>query len=84
MMIKVDKKSVKALSEYIKTKFHFIRLCLEEKKMKQDFISSENKLARLFTKVLGRQNFKEFHQRLGTCMEVRLKALSNDAFLKFS
>ena len=32
-------------SKHIKTKFHFIRTCLEEKKMELDFISSENQLA---------------------------------------
>ena len=38
-------------SKHIKTKFHFLKTCLEEKKMELDFISSKNQLANLFTKV---------------------------------
>ena len=74
MMIKVDKKSTIALSKnlvfynilkHVETKFHFIRTCLKEKKMELEFLSSENQSADLFTKALGRQKFKELHQRLG-------------------
>ena len=74
MTLMVDNKSAIALSKnlvfhnrskHIETKFHFIRTCLEEKKMELDFISSENQLADLFTKSLGRLKFEELRQRLG-------------------
>ena len=73
MTLMVDNKSAIALSKnpvfhnrskHIETKFHYIRTCLEEKKMELDFISSENQLADLFTKSLGRLKFEELHQRL--------------------
>ena len=74
MTLMVDNKSAIALSKnpvfhnrskHIETKFYFIRTCLEEKKMELDFISSENQLADLFTKSLGRLKFEELRQRLG-------------------
>ena len=61
MTLMVDNKSAIALSKnpvflnrskHIETKFHFIRTCLEEKKIELDFTSSENQLADLFTKSL--------------------------------
>ena len=76
MTLMVDNKSVIALSKnlmfhnrskHIENKFHLIRTCLEEKKMELDFISLENQLADLFTKVLGRLKFEELRQRLGIC-----------------
>ena len=74
MTLMVDNKSAIALSKnpvfhnrskHIETKFHFIRTCLEEKKMELDFISIDNQLADLFTKSLGRLKFEELRQRLG-------------------
>lgn len=74
MTLIVDNKSAIAVlknhvfhnrSKHIETKFHFIRTCLEEKKMELDFISSENQLADLLTKSLGRLKFEELCQRLG-------------------
>ena len=68
MMLMVNNKSAIALSKnhlfhnrskHIETKFHFIRTCLEEKKMELDFVSLENQLADLFTKALGRLKFEE-------------------------
>ena len=72
MMLMVDNKSSIELSKnlmfhnrprHIKTKLNFIRMYLEEKKMKLDFVSSKNQLLDLFTKVLGRKNFEELCQR---------------------
>ena len=74
MTLMVNNKSAIALSKnpvfhnrskHIETKFHYIRTCLEEKKMELDFISSENQLADLFTKSLGRLKFEQLRQRLG-------------------
>ena len=76
MTLIVDNKLVIALSKthlflirskHIKTKFHFIKICLEERKMELDFISSKNQLEDLFTKALGRLKFEELRQRLGIC-----------------
>ena len=74
MTLMIDNKSAIVLSKnhmflnrskHMETKFHFIRTCLEEKKMKLEFISSKNQLADLFTKALGRLKFEELRQRLG-------------------
>ena len=74
MTLVIDNKSAIVLSKnhmfinrskHMETKFHFIRTCLEEKKMKLEFISSKNQLADLFTKALGRLKFEELRQRLG-------------------
>ena len=74
MTLMVDNKSAIALSKnpvfhnrskHIETKFHFIRTCLEEKKIELDFIRSDNQLEDLFTKSLGRLKFEELRQRLG-------------------
>ena len=74
IMLKVDNESAITLSKnpvfhkkskHIGNKFHLIRTCLEEKTMELDLVSSENQLADLFTKALGRKEFKELCQRLG-------------------
>ena len=73
MTLMVDNKSAIELSsnpvfhnrsKHIKTKFHFIRTCLEQKKMDLDFTSSENQLVDLFTKAMGNQKFEKLRQRL--------------------
>ena len=73
MTLMVDNKSAIELSnnlvfhnrsKHIKTKFHFIRTCLEQKKMELDFTSSENQLADLFIKAMGNQKFEKLRQRL--------------------
>ena len=78
MTLMVNNKSAIALSKnhlfhnrskHIETKFYFIRICLEEKKMELDFVSLENQLADLFTKALGRLKFEELCQRWGVLRE---------------
>lgn len=70
----VDDKSAIALyknlvlhdrSKHIDTKFHYIRECMESSRMEIDHIGTNDQLAYILTKVLGRNRFIELHERLG-------------------
>lgn len=70
----VDNKSAIALcknpvhherSKHIDTKYHFIRECIEEGKLEVDHVSTNDQLADVLTKALGRVKFVETRQRLG-------------------
>jgi hypothetical protein len=70
----MDNKSALALSKnpvhhdrskHIDTKFHFIRECIEEGKVEVDHIGTEEQLADIFTKALGRARFIELRRALG-------------------
>jgi hypothetical protein len=52
-------------SKHIDTKFHFIRECIEEGKIEVDYIGTEEQLADMFTKALGRARFIELRRALG-------------------
>lgn len=63
VVLKVDNKSAIALaknpvfhdrSKHIELKYHFIRDCVETKKIELEFIATEHQLADMFTKPLGR------------------------------
>ena len=66
--LKVDSKSALALaknpvfydrSKHIRTKFHFIRDCLEEGSIKANYIATADQLADILTKSLGKTKFQE-------------------------
>ncbi|KAI4365989.1 hypothetical protein MLD38_021920 [Melastoma candidum] len=70
----VDNKSAIALSKnpvhhdrskHIDTKFHFIRECIEDGKVKVKHIGTNRQLADILTKALGRVKFVEMRQKLG-------------------
>jgi hypothetical protein len=72
--LKVDNKSALALaknpvfhdrSKHIRTKFHFIRDCLEEGSIRAEFIPTADQLADILTKSLGRTKFEEMRRRIG-------------------
>ena len=52
-------------SKHIDTHYHFIRECVEEKKIEISFVRTEDQLADMFTKALGRQKFQEMRDRIG-------------------
>jgi hypothetical protein len=72
--LRVDSKSALALaknpvfherSKHIRIKYHFIRSCLEEGSIKASYINTQDQLANLLTKSLGRVKFQEFRARIG-------------------
>jgi hypothetical protein len=72
--LKVDSKSALALaknpifhkrSKHIRIKYHFIRSCLEEGSVNASHISTEDQLADILTKSLGRVKFHELRAQIG-------------------
>jgi hypothetical protein len=66
--LKVDSKFAFALannpvfhdrSKHIRTKYHFIRECLEKGSIKTNYIATTNQLADILTKSLGKAKFQE-------------------------
>ena len=52
-------------SKHIDTRHHFIRDCMEEGLVKFEYVKTEDQLADLFTKSLGRVKFCEFRAKIG-------------------
>ena len=52
-------------SKHIDTKFHFIRECIEEGKVEVEHVGTQEQLANIFTKSLGRIKFVELRSALG-------------------
>jgi hypothetical protein len=72
--LRVDSKSALALaknpvfherSKHIRIKYHFIRSCLDEGSIKAGYINTQDQLADLLTKSLGRVKFQELCTRIG-------------------
>jgi hypothetical protein len=72
--LKVDNKSALTLaknlvfhekSKHIQIKYHFIRSCLKEGSVKASHISTEDQLADILTKSLGRVKFHELRAQIG-------------------
>ena len=52
-------------AKHIDTHYHFIRECVEDKKIEIMFIRIEDQLEDIFTKPLGRLKFQEMRGRIG-------------------
>ena len=52
-------------TKHIEVRYHFIRNCMEEDKVKVKYIRTEDQLADLFTKPLGITKFLEFRKKIG-------------------
>ena len=61
-------------TKHIDTRYHFIRQCIEDKNIEIVFIRTENQLADIFTKALGRMKFLEMRSRIGVC-NIRMEEL---------
>jgi hypothetical protein len=71
--LRVDNKSALALaknpvfhlrSKHIRIKYHFIRGCLEEGSVNANYIRTEDQLADIFMKSLGRVKFHELRAQI--------------------
>ena len=51
-------------TKHIKVRYHFIRNCVEEKKVMLKYVITEDQLADLFTKPLGITKFLEFRKKI--------------------
>ncbi|KAK8455568.1 hypothetical protein SEVIR_4G141001v4 [Setaria viridis] len=78
-ILKMDNQSAIALSKnpvlhdrskHIDTKFHFIRECVEDGRISLEHVSTQEQLADILTKSLGRARFCELRDKIGV---VRLK-----------
>jgi len=74
VVLKVDNKPAIALaknpvfherSKHIDLKYHFIRDCVEAKKVELEFVPTEHQLADMLTKPLGRVRLAELRTRIG-------------------
>jgi hypothetical protein len=72
--IRLDNQSVIALSKnpvlhdrskHIKTKYHFIRECVELREISLEFVATQDQLADLLSKPLARVKFQELRRRIG-------------------
>jgi hypothetical protein len=73
-MLLIDNKSAISLcknpvlherSKHIDTRYHFICECVEEKELEVDYIRTEEQLADILTKALGRIRFQELRSKIG-------------------
>jgi hypothetical protein len=52
-------------SKHIETKYHFIRKCVEDGRIRLDYVSTQEQLADVLTKSLGRTRFCELRDKIG-------------------
>uniref|UniRef100_A0ACD5X227 Uncharacterized protein n=1 Tax=Avena sativa TaxID=4498 RepID=A0ACD5X227_AVESA len=52
-------------SKHIETRFHFIRECVDDGKINVEYIGTEDQLADILTKALGRIQFQNLRERIG-------------------
>lgn len=76
-ILKVDNKSAIALaknpvhherSKHIDTRYHFIREHVEKGSVRLEYVKTENQLADILTKPLGRQRFHELKEKIGVAV----------------
>lgn len=74
VVIRIDNKSTIALnknpvfhgrSKHIHRRFHFIRECVEDGNLIVEHVAGKEQKAYIFTKALGRINFKEMRSMIG-------------------
>jgi hypothetical protein len=72
--LKMDNQSAIALSKnpvlhdrskHIDTRFHFLRVCVDEGAVRLAFVSTQGQLADVLTKALGRTKFQELRELIG-------------------
>jgi hypothetical protein len=74
VVLNIDNKSAISLcknpvhhdrSKHIDTKYHYIRECVEESKIEVNYVCTDDQLADILTKSLGRLKFLEMRGRIG-------------------
>ena len=74
VVLNIDNKSAISLcknpvhhdrSKHIDTKYHYIRQCVEESKIEVNYVCTNDQLADILTKSLGRVKFAEMRGRIG-------------------
>uniref|UniRef100_A0A453B0H4 Reverse transcriptase Ty1/copia-type domain-containing protein n=1 Tax=Aegilops tauschii subsp. strangulata TaxID=200361 RepID=A0A453B0H4_AEGTS len=74
VVLNVDNKSAIALcknpvhhdrTKHIDIRYHYIRECVEESKIEVNYVCTDDQLADILTKSLGRQKFTEMRGRIG-------------------
>jgi hypothetical protein len=74
VVLNIDNKSAISLcknpvhhdrSKHIDTKYHYIRECVEESKMEVNYVCTDDQLADILTKSLGRLKFLKMRGRIG-------------------
>jgi hypothetical protein len=72
--LRVDNKSALALmknhvfhecSKHIRVRYHYVMECVEEGSIQAEFINTQDQLADIGTKALGRVRFQELSARIG-------------------
>lgn len=51
--------------KHIHTRYHFICDCVKKEEIEVDYVRSEEQLADILTKPLGRQKFIELREKIG-------------------
>jgi hypothetical protein len=74
VVLNIDNKSAISLcknpvhhdrSKHIDTKYHYIRECVEERKIEDNYVCTDDQLADILTKSLGPLKFLEMRGRIG-------------------
>jgi hypothetical protein len=52
-------------SKHIDTRYHYIRDCIEDGTVTVEYIGTEDQLADILTKALGRVQFQNLRERIG-------------------
>lgn len=52
-------------TKHIDTMYHYIKDCVEEGKMKVNYVCTDDQLADMLTKILDREKFLEMQRRIG-------------------
>ena len=74
VVLNIDNKSAISLcknpvhhdrSKHIDTRYHYIRECIEESKIEVNYVRTDDQLADILTKSLGRLKFLEMRGRIG-------------------
>ena len=54
-----------ARTKHIDLRYHFIRECIDEKKVTVDYVSTNENVSDIFTKTLPKPKFSKFVEELG-------------------
>jgi hypothetical protein len=64
-----------ARSKHIKMRYHFIRECVDRGEIGLEFVGTNDQIADILTKPLGRVRFQELRERIGVIKLSSIKLL---------